>query len=473
MARGKGTRDYDLVILGSGSAAFAAAIRASEAEKRVAMIERGTIGGTCVNVGCVPSKQLLVTGEFYRNAQENPFRALRCEGEALDFRNAIQQKDDIVLALRKDKYVDVVEELEGIDLIKGSGTFVSRNEVQVDGKRIKGKAFLVATGSNPWAPPVPGLKDVGYWTNVEGLSPKTQPDSLLVVGGRALGLEFAQMYAHFGTEVTLLQRSERIIPEEEPECSEALQRALEDEGIAILTRAEPREVRKENGNKVVVAKVAGNTKEFRADEILMATGRRPNTADLNLDKIGVGLGKSGEVRVDREMRTGVPRIFAAGDVRGGELLETTAAKEGFIAAGNALLSEHRKMDPEWQIPRAVFTSPQFAAVGYTEDEFSAKAKVCACRTLPMEVVPKAQIVGDTRGVIKMTIDPRNKRVMGVQIVSTLAADLIHEATLAVKYRLTLDDIIDTVHVFPTYSEALKLAAQSFYRDVGKLSCCTQ
>jgi mercuric reductase len=173
------------------------------------------------------------------------------------------------------------------------------------------------------------------------------------------------------------------------------------------------------------------------------------------------------------MRTSAPNIFAADDVRGGELLETTGAKEGFIAAGNALLRGHRRMDPDWQVPRAVFTSPQFAAVGYTEEEFSAKAKVCACRTLPMEMVPKAQIVGDTRGVIKMTIDPRTKRIVGVQIVSTMAADLIHEATLAVKYRLTLDDIIDTVHVFPTYSEALKLAAQSFYRDVGKLSCCTQ
>jgi mercuric reductase len=205
----------------------------------------------------------------------------------------------------------------------------------------------------------------------------------------------------------------------------------------------------------------------------MATGRRPNTPDLNLDKIGVKLGKAGEIRVDREMRTSVPSIFAAGDVRGGELLETTAAKEGFIAAENALLAAHRKMDPPGKVPRAIFTSPQFAAVGFTEEEFSAKAGVCACRTLPMEAVPKAQIVGDIRGVIKMTINPRNKRIVGVQIVSPMAADLIHEAALAVKHNLTIDDIIDTVHVFPTYGEAIKLAAQAFYRDVAKLSCCTQ
>ncbi len=468
-----GSRAYDLVIIGGGSAAFAAAIRADELKKSVAMIERSEIGGTCVNVGCVPSKQLLVTGEFYRNARENPFSALRCERELLDFRKAIEQKDNIVLDLRKQKYIDVLEELEGVDLIEGRGTFASQREVQVDGRKVGGKAFLIATGSSPWVPPIPGLKDLAYWTNAEGLSPDSQPDSLIVIGGRALGLEFAQMYAQFGTDVTLLQRSDRIIPEEEPECSEALYEALAADGVTIITGAEPKEVREENGSKVVTTRVTGTTEDFRADELLMATGRRPNTVDLNLETVGVRTGNRGEIKVNREMRTNVPHILAAGDVRGGQFLETTAAKEGFIAAENALLGSNRRMDPPEQIPRAIFTSPQFAAVGYTEEEFSAEAGVCACRTLPMEVVPKAQIVGDTRGVIKMAIDPRTKRIVGVQIVSALAADLIHEAALAIKYNMTIDDIIDLVHVFPTQSEALKLAAQAFYRDVTKLSCCTQ
>ncbi len=308
---------------------------------------------------------------------------------------------------------------------------------------------------------------------MEGLGPEDQPESLTVIGGRALGLEFAQMYAQFGTKVTLLQRSERIIPDEEPECSEALQTALEEEGVEILTRAQPEKVRNEKGTKVVVATVAGSTKEFRAEEILMATGRRPNTAALGLKRVGVELGESGEVMVNRQMQTSVPHIYAAGDVRGGQFLETTAAKEGFIAAENALLDRGRQMDPPEKVPRAIFTSPQFAAVGYTEERFSAATGACACRTLPMDVVPKAQVVGDTRGVIKMAIDPRNKRVVGVQIVSAQAADLIHEAALAVKHDLTIDDIIDLVHVFPTHSEALKLVAQSFYRDVSKLSCCSQ
>jgi mercuric reductase len=409
-------RSYDLVILGGGSAAFAAAIRTSEAGRTAALIERGTIGGTCVNVGCVPSKHLLVAGETYRNARENPFRSLRCTGEELDFHRAIRQKDEVVTRLRNEKYIDVLEGLDGIDLLRGSGIFTSQREVKVDGRKVPGRSFLIATGSWPWVPPIPGLKDVGYWTNVEGLEPDARPDSLMVIGGRALGLEFAQMYAHLGSEVTLLQRSDRIIPDEEPACSEALQAALTEEGVEIVTRAEPMKIHRENGGKAILAQVGGKRREFHADEILMATGRRPNTAGLNLTAIGVKVGRGGAVKVNREMRTTVPHIYAAGDVRGGQLLETTAAKEGFIAAENSLLRGHRKMDPGWHIPRAIFTSPQFAAVGYTEAEFLAKAGVCSCRTLPLDMVPKARIVGDSQGVVKMTIDPRSKRVVGVQMV---------------------------------------------------------
>lgn len=467
---GDGREAYDLVILGGGSAAFAAAIRASELEKRAALIERGTVGGTCVNVGCVPSKQMLVTGEFYRDALRNPFQGLRCEGEALDFSQVIKQKDRVVHNLRERKYVDVLASLDGIDHVQGSGAFVSDHEIKVNGTRIEGRAFLVSTGSSPWVPSIQGLQEVGYWTNVEGLSPGKQPESLLVIGGRALGLEFAQMYANLGTRVTLLQRSDRVIPTEEPEASAALQAALEEEGVDIQTQVQPKAVRQHNGQKMVVA---NGTREFLAEEILMATGRRPNTRDLGLQAIGVKLGRRGEIEVDRQMRTSLPYVYAAGDVRGGRFLETTAAKEGFIAAENALLDAGRQMDPSEHVPRAVFTSPQFAAVGYTEEEFSAKNGACACRTLSMEVVPKAQIVGDTRGIVKMTIDPKDKRIVGVQIVSAQAADMIHEATLAVKHGLTIDDLIDLVHVFPTHSESLKLVAQAFYRDVSKLSCCTQ
>lgn len=468
----KGELDYDFVILGAGSAGFSASVRASELGKTVALVQDGSLGGTCVNLGCVPSKHLLAVGETYREAVENPFRSLLCDGERLEFHRAVEQKDEVVRDLRRSNYEDVLAGMEGTTLLEGRGIFTSPREIRVQGTKIRARAFLIATGSSPWVPAIPGLEDVGYWTSVEGLGPAHRPESLLVVGGRALGLEFAQMYARFGTEVTLLQRSARIMPDAEPECSEALRSALEDEGMAIWTHALPRRIR-EDGEKVVTATVDGETKEFRAAELLMATGRQANTAGLGLDQAGVSVGGEGEVVVDREMRTSVPHIYAAGDVRGGEMLETTAAKEGFIAAENALLGANRRMDPPEMVPRAVFTDPQFAAVGHSEQAYSRLTGTCSCRTLPMDVVSKARILGDTRGLLKMSIDPESRVIVGVQIVSAFAADLIHEAALAVKYRLTIDDIIDTVHVFPTQSEALKLAAQSYYRDVTKLPCCVQ
>ncbi len=464
--------DYDLVILGGGSAGFAAAIRASELKKTVAIVHEGAIGGTCVNVGCVPSKHLLAVGKTFRGATWNPFQSLRCEGEQFNLSAAVKQKDDLVRELRRSKYEDVLAGLGGVIHVDGRAFFSSAREVKVNGTTIRGRSFLIATGSSPWVPPLPGLEDHGYWTNVEGLSPTSQPESLLVVGGRAQGLEFAQMYARFGTEVTLLQRSPRIIPTAEPEASEALRQALEEEGIAIWTGAQLQRVRAD-GEKVVVAVVDGEEKEFRAAELLMATGRRANTADLNLADAGVRIGGQGEVVVDPQMQTTAPHIFAAGDVRGGEMLETAAAKEGFLAAENALLGAGRAMDPPEVVPRAIFTDPQFAAVGYTEAEYSEMTGACSCRTIPMEVVAKAQIIGDTRGLVKMIIDPQSRVIVGVQIVAAFAADLIHEAILAVKYGLTIDDLIDTVHIFPTQTEALKLVAQSFYRDVSKLSCCLQ
>ncbi|MFQ5553165.1 MAG: mercury(II) reductase [Thermoplasmata archaeon] len=464
--------DYDLVILGGGSAGFAAAIRASELGKSVALVHRGTIGGTCVNVGCVPTKHLLSVAETFREATANPFRSLRCEGERQDFRETVRQKNEVVQDLRKTKYEDVLAELEGVTHFDGIGVFASPHEVRVNNAKIRGRFFLLATGSSPWAPSIPGLNEGEFWTNVEGLSPQRRPDSLIVVGGRAQGLEFAQMYTRFGTEVTLLQRSSRILPTAEPEASEALHAALEEDGVAIRTEVEVRRVR-DNGEKVITATVGTKQEEFRAAALLMATGRRANTPDLNLKDAGVAMGEEGEVLVDPQMRTSVPHIFAAGDVRGGEMLETTAAKEGFLAAENALLDAGRPMDPPEMVPRAVFTDPQFASVGDTEASYSARRGVCSCRTIPMDLVSKARIIGDTRGLVKMTIDPETRVVVGVQIVSSFAADLIHEAVLAVKHGLTIDDLIDTVHVFPTQTEALKLVALSFYRDVARLPCCTQ
>jgi mercuric reductase len=463
---------FDLVIIGSGSAAFAAALKASEHESKIALIERGTIGGTCVNVGCVPSKNLLHAGELRYYDSNRDFPGIRPGRTTMEFRRVIEQKDQIVRGLRREKYSDVLKSLSSAKLFRGKARFVSKTRVKVDGINVDGRKFIVASGSSPRILPVPGIDKIDYLTNVEALSLKDRPDSMVIVGGRALGLEFAQMYAHMGTKVTLLQRSERIIPDEEPVISDALRYYLEEEGIKIETGVQVKRVDEKNREKFVVASANGKEFEVQAEQLLMAAGREPDTKDLGLDVVGVRLREDGAVKVNREMHTTAHNVWAAGDVIGEPMLETIAAKEGATAAENALRGTHRKID-FLPVPRAIFTSPQVASVGLTEKGVEEAGYECACRTVEMSKVPKAITIRETRGLIKMVIEARSGRVLGVHILGDNAADIIHEGVLAVKFKLTIDDIIDTVHVFPTLAESTKLVAVSFRKNLDELSCCAE
>jgi len=463
---------YDLIILGGGAAAFSAAIRADRNGAKAVMIDGGTIGGTCVNVGCVPSKRLLAVGDQFFRVARRPFQGLNLEdGWSADFRAVIRAKDRIVASLRKGKYADVLASLKGVDYVRGQAAFMSPREVKAGGQRYEGKKFVIATGSSATVPLIPGIEGVGYLTNVEALSLQERPDSMIVLGGRALGLEFAQMYQNMGTPVTVLQRSARIVPEEEPEVSEYLRRYLEEDGVRIHTGVEILSVAQTKERKVVTAKIGERKRKFEADALLLGTGRTPNTETLNLPAAGVRVKADSGVKVDAQMRTTAPHIFAGGDVKGKPMLETTAAKEGYIAAENALANRGFKMDYR-AVPHAVFTNPAVASVGFTDAQANATARVrCACNTVLLKQVPKPVIVEDTRGLVKIVAEAESHRILGVHILASLAPEMIHEGVLAVKHGLTLEDIIDTVHVFPTHSEAIKLAALSFFEDVDKLSCC--
>lgn len=464
--------DYELGVIGGGAAAFAAAIKADELGAKAVMINGGTIGGTCVNVGCVPSKRMLTLGDHYFYALQNGFPGINYGEMGLEYSRVVDAKNALIRGLRRKKYSDVVRNLEHVGYVEGKAKFESKHRLSVNGKSITARKFVIATGSSPKAVPVPGVGEIDYLTNVEALDTKEVPDSIVIIGGRALGLEFSQIFAHFGAKVTVLQRSNRIIPEEEPEISKALRKYLEEEGITIHTGVSLLAFKRKNKAKEVHARIGKSSRIFKADEILMAAGRKPNTDDLNLDAVGVRTRDDGAIMVDREMRTSASHIWAGGDVKGEPMLETIAAREGSIAAENALTNAGRKID-YLAVPKAVFTSPQVATVGLTEKELLEKGFECNCRTLQMKNVPKALITGQTRGLVKIVIDNKTHRIFGVHILSDLAADMIHEGVLAVKNKLTIEDIIDTVHVFPTMSEALKLAAQSFTKDVTKLSCCVE
>ena len=321
--------------------------------------------------------------------------------------------------------------------------------------------------------PVDGFDDVKWHTNLTIMDLEEAPESLIVIGGGPEGLEFAQMFAHFGSRVTVLVASgHQVLRREEPEIVHEILRSLEAEGIQFVTDVIVDKVAELNGRKAVSIRRDNRVEELVADELLLAAGIRANTADLQPDQAGIKVDDAGRMKVDQSFQTDNPNVYAAGDCIGGTAIETVAAKEGFLAAENALTGSDKSINYD-HVPHAVFTNPQVASVGITEEEVMRRFNACACRTIYMDVVPKAMAIKEDRGVFKMNIHPENSKVLGVHIVSPHAADLIHEATLAVKFGLTVDDIIDTVHVFPTLSEGIKRVAQAFTRDVTAMACCVE
>lgn len=467
--------EYEFVILGGGAAGFAAATRAVELGVRTAMVNGGLpLGGTCVNVGCIPSKHLLAVAEAYHRPRRPPFPAIGAVNPSFDMAKAIAGKEALITTLRRSNYREVLDSFGGtVTFYEGRARFVSTHEVSVDGEvLLRGDRFLVATGSRPAVLPFPGLEGVSYLTSREAMELREVPRSLIVVGAGPTGLELGQLFARLGAKVTVLEKVPQVLPKAEPEVSAELQRCLEEEGIEFHCACEVRRVWQDGETRVVEAEVMGQTRQFRADQLLLATGIAPNTEGLGLEVAGVRTDLRGFVVVDEQMRTSAPHIFAAGDVVGKLPLETVAAREGYVAARNALEEAGEAME-YGSIPWAVFTDPQVAAVGLTEEETLRRFGACSCRVVEMARVPKAIAMGDTRGLVKMVVHPEHGRVLGVQIVAPQAAEMVHEAALAVRLGLRAEDLVDAVHVFPTWSEAIKLAALAFQRDVSVLACCVR
>jgi mercuric reductase len=317
------------------------------------------------------------------------------------------------------------------------------------------------------------MDQVGWLDNVRALSLKELPASMIVIGAGPEGLEFAQMFAHFGARVTVLvTEGHRMLRRHEPEVVDEIRRCLEEEGIQFLTDVTLDRVEQRDKSKIVTVRTADGMEKLVAQELLLAAGIQANTAGLGLNEAEVGVDPNGFVRANQYYQTDNPNIFAAGDCVGKMALETVAAKEGSLAAENALTGSERSFDYD-HVPSAVFTNPQVASVGLTEEQEMNRFNACACRTIYMDAVPKADAVKETRGMFKMVIHPGTSQILGVHIVSPYAADLIHEATLAVKFGLTVDDLIDTLHVFPTFSEGIKRVAQAFTRDVSTMACCVE
>jgi mercuric reductase len=478
---------FDLLILGGGSTAFGAAIRARDLGRTAVMIEAHMLGGTCVNRGCLPSKNLIEAARLVHDAAHPRFPGLTPARVEVNFAALIAQKDAIIREYRDQHYASILQQVEGpnpVQVVDGRAVLVDPHTAEVtapDGavRRLSGDQVLIATGSSPAIPAIPGLADTLYLTSDLLTSEESQeltelPPSLVILGGGYIALELGQLFARLGTEVTILERSGRILKDYEPEIGKALTGILREEGIRLLTRAEVRRVASNAGGVSVCAMVRDQPHEIQAAKLLVATGRRPNTADLGLERAGVRLDEPGAVVVDAYLRTSVPHIWAAGDVIGREtesqMATPVGAHDGGVAASNALAGTNRRVD-HTVVPRAIFTDPQVGVVGLTDREANARGFVCQCNTIPLSVVPRAGAIRDTRGVIKMVLERPTRRVLGVSMLGVNAGEVIHEAAMALRFGATADDFIDLVHVYPTMAEALKLAAISFTKDVSTLSCC--
>lgn len=460
---------YDLAVIGAGSAGFSAAITAAEHGANVALIGGGTIGGTCVNVGCVPSKTMIRASEGLHGARAaGRFPGISGEAGVDDWRKLIAAKDDLVSTLRQKKYADLLPEYNGIAYIEGAARLNGAGVI-VDDTPVTAGKIVIATGGRPAVPPIPGIEKVSYLTSTTLLELEHLPKTLIVIGGGYIGAELAQMMARMGVAVTVICRS-RLLPQVEPEVSEALAAVFRAEGIMLHCGIAYDACREDETGVAVCVRQGGELIELKAERLLVATGRAPNTEALGLNDAGIAQDSRGAIVVDDRMRTSKSGVYAAGDVTDRDHFVYMAAYGAKLAALNALNGDSFVYDNS-AMPWVVFTDPQVAGVGLSEAAAQAAGHEVKTSIVPLDQVPRALAARDTRGLIKLVADAGADRLLGGQILAPEGADSIQTLALALKFGMTAKALAGTIFPYLTTVEGLKLAAQTFDKDVTKLSCC--
>ena len=459
-----------VAIIGAGSAAFAAATRAVEGGAIVTLIERAAdIGGTCVNVGCVPSKIMIRSAELAQHQRHNPFDGLANSEPVIDRRRLLLQQSARVDQLRQAKYENILASNDSITLVRGSASFKDAGTLILslpDGtsEELTADYFLVATGSSPAVPPVPGLQETPFWNSTDALFAVSIPKHLIVIGSSVVAVEIAQAYRRLGSEVTMLART-GLLSQYDPDLGQGLTDAFEREGIRVLPATSASRVDHEEG--VFVVTIEGEM--LRGDALLVASGRPSNTADLNLAAVGVAMDSDGAILVDDHMRTSVGNIYAAGDCTTQPQFVYVSAAAGNRAAinmtgGDAVLDLST-------MPAVFFTDPQVATVGLTVAEACEAGINPDSRTLDLENVPRSLVNIETDGFIRLVTDADTGRLIGAQILAPDAGEMILAAALAIRNGMTVQDLADQLFPYLTMVEGLKLCAQTFFKDVKQLSCC--
>ncbi len=459
-----------VAVIGSGGAAMAAALKATERGAHVTLIERGAIGGTCVNVGCVPSKILIRAAHIAHLRRESPFDAgIAATPPVIRRARLLAQQQARVEELRHAKYESILEDHSAITVLPGEARFKDGHRLIVsmtDGgvREVPFDRCLIATGARAAVPPIPGLRETPYWTSTEALASDIIPERFAVIGSSAVAVELAQAVARLGSQVTILARN-TLLFREDPAIGAAIAAAFRAEGITVLDHTQATQVTYANDEFVLVT----GQGTVRADRLLIATGRVPNTHDLALAAANVAVDARGAIVIDQGMRTRAPHIFAAGDCTDQPQFVYVAAAAGTRAAIN-MTGGDAALDLT-AMPAVVFTEPQVATVGYSEADAHQDGIETDSRTLSLDNVPRALANFDTRGFIKLVIEEGSRRLIGVQAVAPEAGEFIQTAALAIRAGMTAEELADQLFPYLTMVEGLKLAAQTFRKDVKQLSCC--
>ncbi|MDQ3539164.1 MAG: FAD-dependent oxidoreductase [Chloroflexota bacterium] len=455
-SQGNDDATYDLIVIGGGAAGSTVAFDAVRRGVRVALIEEWKLGGTCLNAGCDPTKTLVRSAEVLHLARTADRFGLTVTDPRADWPAVRARVEGVIDTIRGGNGEANVRDA-GIDLYSDHARFVSEREVVVGGNILTGDRFVIATGATTSSPDIDGIETVGYITNLDVPTLDALPESLIVVGGGPVAVEFAQIFARFGVEVTVLASRDQLLPKEEPELAHALSEILESEGIRIETGARASDARVEGGQKVLVWDTEDSSGSVAASEILIATGRRPNVRKLGLEAAGVAFSDRG-IEVDATMQTSVPAIWAVGDVTGIYPFTHAADYQARIAEHNAFATGAVRRADYRGVPWTTFTDPELARVGLTEAEAMAGGYAVVTATVAFDELPPA-ITSDQRlGSVKLVVDRATHQILGGHILAAHAGELLGEVALAMRNRLPISAISDTIHSYPTMSEAVFWAA---------------
>ena len=461
--------NYDVAIIGAGPGGYVAAIRASQLGGKVVVIEKDELGGTCVNRGCIPTKALLASAQLLDSLKKGSEFGIKSGEVCVDFSIIVKRKERIVKQLVSG--IGQLFKSYGVEVIRGKGKLTERIkdkliEIKIekeDGseEKVTAKKLIIATGSYPAQ--IPGISIDGrdVITSDEALELEEVPASLLIVGGGVIGVEFASIFNSLGSKVTIVELLPRIIPTEDEEISEELKKFLVKSGIEVNTEVKVREIVSANGKKRAIIETSRGKEEKIAHKVLIATGRKPYTEGLGLEKTGIGLDK-GRILVNERMETNLPGVFAIGDVVGGVLLAHVASGEGIVASENAM-GNQSKIDYR-VIPNCIYSIPEVASVGLSEERAKEMGYEVAVGRFPFLANARATILGERVGMVKIVADRRNNEILGVHIVGPDATELIGEASLAIKARVTTKDLERMIHAHPTLSEAIFEAAHDVHGE---------